>query len=327
MKFLKLLVLITLLSFSGTEGSCLSICGKCSPCFKLGADWLYWTPCISDQHFTLSATENQVETHYLCSEWKSGVRVFMKSEDVGNGFGGSLTYSYIRPEASGSISPALQNSVAFSNALPVDRDTGDSARGNWKAEYQSADLLIHYDIKVACSQCFNIQLFTGLTWVDVEQNRTDILYKNLNTSEEEVDTFYRHQEFWAVGPAVGLHSSIKICNCFDLFGTLKVNAVIGKSESIDRYKEELQGEEDVENVYFANDSCSCFPGFHLITGVDYDFCYSDADVGIRLGWEYVQWVNAPTFPSYEQGESGIRSATNNRTFSMQGIFVGLYASF
>lgn len=324
--FFFLLLYLCFNSITILYSSCSSFCSS-SPCFELGVDVLYWTPCISDQNFALVDAEEPIKTTMMSSDWGAGVRVYLNTEDIGNGFSGSLAYTYIRPEASGSLTSNLENTIAFSSSLPVSTGSGDNMRAAWKAEYQSADLLIARPIKMTHFQCFKTELFVGLTWLDVEQNRIDSLFSNTDTNAEESFTLHRHNEFWGVGPIVGLRSTFEICGCFHFFGAVKASAALGKSESIDTLSITTQGELNLENVYLAKDKCSCFSGLHLLAGIGYDFCLGDANTGIRLGWECLQWVNSPAFPSYQQDGEGIRSASSTHTFSMQGIFVGLNAAF
>ncbi len=320
---------------SSAQADCWDPCNDCCIDFEIGADWLYWSPCINDQHFAVSYEGTSIgtdaKTHYFCDEWDSGVRVWGKLGNCWNGFNGYLFYTYINPSANGEVEPATEDSVRFSNANPsIANPLGDSLTSEWEMKYQSLDALLSYSINVTQNRCLYVEAFSGLTWIDVNQDREDVLYIDPNTESEVSITYSRHNDFWAIGPCFGLYTSYKICDCFNIFGVMKTNLVVGESKSKDTFE---VAETDIEESgsftdnYHAKDECFCFPGLHLMAGIDYELCLCDCEFGIRLGWEYVQWINAPTFPYYEDAIGGARSAPSTNDLTMQGIFVGLHASF
>lgn len=313
---------------SSVQADCWDPCNDCCLDFEIGADWLYWTPCINDQHFAIVGQESptSLKTYYLCDEWDSGVRVWGKLDNFWNCFSGALFYTYINPKSSGSVTSELTNFVIFSNSTPAAYDAGESLTSNWDLEYQTVDAVLSYSIDVTQNRCLSVEAFSGLTWIDVTQKRTDIL-TGVDTEVESTYTFDRHNDFWAIGPCFGLNTSLRICDCFYLFGTFKTSLVVGESDSKDVFTQAVGSTQPIDFDWKAKDECFCFPGIHLATGIDYELCICDFSFGIRAGWEYVQWINAPTFPYYEFEELGVRSAPSTNDLTMQGIFVGLHASF
>jgi len=318
---------------SSVQADCWDPCDPCNDCcidFEIGADWLYWTPCINDQHFACvqqsTVSPFIFKDHYLCNEWDSGVRVYGKVGNLWNDFGGALVYTYIKPSSNGEVSSSQTNSIILTNASPISFEEGERATSDWELEYQTIDAVLSYSIDVCNNPCLKVEAFSGLTWVDVTNDRTDVLYADEDTEGEIISTFKRHNCFWAVGPTFGLNTSYRVCDCFNLFGTFQTSLVVGESEN----KDIVSFEGDVTpftGEWHAKDECFCFPGLHLVAGIEYELCLCDCEFGIRLGWEYVQWINAPTFPFYEYNDDGIRSAPSTNDLTMQGIFVGLFASF
>jgi hypothetical protein len=329
MRKLKSKLAAIILGFAGltttVQADCFDPCNTCCPDIEVGVDWLYWSPCISDQHFAITYDDASTtfKTHYICDDWDSGVRVYGKVKNLWNNFNGAVVYTYIKPDNNGHVDG---NGVRFSYGTPFTYDPGDSISFDWELEYQTLDAVLSYSIDVTQNRCLKVEAFSGLTWIDVKQNRKDVLTEQVTELTTTTD-WNRHNDFWAIGPSFGINTSLRICDCFNVFGMFKTSLVVGESES----KETLTtkaGSDPENSVYFhADDECSCFPGIHLATGIDYELCICDCTFGIRLGWEYVQWINAPTFPFYEQGDNGIRSAPSTNNLTMQGIFLGLNATF
>lgn len=300
--------------------------------FTIGADWLYWTPCSSDQHYAIvTGTDSNIfatsltKTKYNCHEWDSGVRVYGMMDNCWNGFGGAIIYTYINPKASSSVSTEVADGLTSSVAWPKTIDFGERLKTKWELEYNTVDAVLFYQLSVSCNPCLTVEAFSGLTWLGMEQNRKDKIFRDEGESFASLDIFKRHLDVDAIGPTFGLWSSYKLCDCLYAVGTMQTSLVVGSSRSTDK----IFNSEDGEPLYKfkAKDECFCFPGLHLLAGLAYDVCVCDCEFGLRLGWEYVQWISAPTFPVYEVIADGIRSASSEKTFTMQGIFVGANASF
>lgn len=314
--------------------------GSCNDCcldVTVGVDWLYWSPCTSDRHFALTTdSEDNVKTHYLCDEWDSGVRVYGKLGNLWNGFNGGLIYTYINPKTSGSVEQIGNNGVVFSFGFPSPGEGGGLLQGSrldakWELQYQTLDAILSYSIDVTQNRCFKIEAFSGLTWVDVKQKASYTLDQVRGNEIEIRADFDRNNDFWAIGPCFGLNTSFRFCDCFNIFGLVKTSLVVGESKNKDVISATAESGESLETWVFATftakDKCFCFPGLHLATGIDYELCLCNITLDLRLGWEYVQWINAPTFPYYELGGSGVRSAPSTNDLTMQGIFLGLNTTF
>ncbi len=343
MRYLKSKFALIVLCFAGVTSA--SYAGYCDPCdecvpdIEVGIDFLFWTPCIKDQHFALTSdSEGEVtvtDTHYLCNDWESGTRVYAKLWNWFCGFNGALVYDYINPKTDGEVE---FDGVVFSVAQPQGSTSGNNVTAKWEMEYQTLDALLSCSIEAAQNRCLSIEAFTGLTWIDVEQKAD---YTVASTEEVPVPKqhYNRQHDFWAVGPCFGINTSLTFCDCFNLFGSIKTSFVVGESRGDDvitnttETTTENNGQTEVKvevgdiYSYPGNNKCVCFPGLHLTAGIEYELCFCDTTFALGLGWEYVQWINAPTFFSYEQNDGGVRSSPATKDLSMQGIFVGISSTF
>lgn len=324
------------LTSAAQAGDCWDSCNDCCMEIEVGADWLYWTPCISDQHFAWEVYENQngvgFKTHYMCDNWDSGVRVWGGIKNIWNDFNGYLIYTYINPEAEGSVTSS-DNNLYLSWPSPIgefEEFNGDRVASKWEFEYQSLDAILSYSIDVTRNQCLNVEAFSGLTWVSMKQDRTDSLFNEFGGEYEDSLVWHRKVDVDAIGPTFGVRTSLRVCDCFNVFGTIQTSLVVGESKVNESMRIIESDESEVnQNDYnwTAKDECFCFPGLHLLAGVSYDLCVCDWTVGLRLGWEYVQWINAPSLPWYELNSGATRSAFSSQNITMQGIFVGFNAEF
>lgn len=315
---------------SAAQADCWDSCNDCCMEIEVGADWLYWTACISDQHFAweevpVSGNGTGYHTHYMCHDWDSGVRVWGGIKNLWNDFNGYLIYTYIKPEAEGLATNSA--GVFFSNPNPLTVYEGQRITSNWEMEYQSLDAILSYSIDVTRNPCLDIEAFSGLTWVSMDQKRTDSIYDNFEQENEEFTVWDRKVDVSAIGPTFGINTSLRVCDCFNVFGTIQTSLVVGESKINDGLLASEFEEEDENYEWTAKDECCCFPGLHLLAGVSYDLSLCDWTVGLRLGWEYVQWINAPSFPWYELDSDAVRSASSTKNITMQGIFVGFNAEF
>lgn len=324
----------------------------CNPCnfscseIEIGVDWLYWTTCISNQEYAIVVDPSETGAHvtkkYLCDDWDSGVRVYGKIDNIWNGFNGALIYTYFNPNSKGStegflVFPATSFPTSIEDILQNDEGfefTGNSMEADWELKYQSIDAVLSYDLNVSCNPCLEVAAFSGLTWVSIKQKRNDLYERQIII--DEIDAlasirFDRHFDCSAIGPTFGLSTSYKLCDCLNIFGTFQTSLVVGENKNNEIIYEDLSAEGE-ESITFTNyidykDKCFCFPGLHLLAGVDYEACICNFNIAVRLGWEYVQWINAPTFSYYELEGFGSTSAPSNKNLTMQGIFLGLNTTF
>jgi len=314
---------------NAVQADCWDDCNDCCLEIEIGADWLYWTPCIGDQHFAVEVgpPSEAFKTYYMCHDWDSGVRVWGGIKNIWNDFNGYLIYTYIKPQAEGVANASSPGAIYFSNPSPISLNTGDRVESNWELEYQTLDAILSYSIDVTRNPCLDIEAFSGLTWVSIEQNRKDSIFGI--SADEIVDSadWYRRVDVDAIGPTFGINTSLRVCDCFNIFGTIQTSLVVGESKTNETISVQEFEEDDQNYEWTAKDECFCFPGLHLLAGVSYDLCVCDWTIGLRLGWEYVQWINAPSLPWYEQNSGAARSATSAQNLTMQGIFVGFNAEF
>ncbi len=323
--------------------------------FTVGADFLYWTPCISNNHYAvefdtdivsdleIGTVDAKAKYKFLDCDWEPGYRAYVGINDVFGCFDLMLTYTHFDAESSGSIrrSPG-SNRILLSYPDPVIQDIGDSARAHWDLQYRHYEATIGYPVEFGKSSCFEVTPFSGLQLVTMNQKRHERLSETVSEGPSDLQEIHRKVDYWGMGSMLGLAYSYKIFDCLSWNGRFGGQIVIGQAEAKDKFRfvgdvqilqeegEELRlvdVEADYETRFKSKDECFCFPGWHLRSGLSYNVCLCGWEVNAKLGYEYIQWIDAPTFLSYETEGLGIMSSVNRSSLTMYGFFAGLDVSF
>lgn len=338
-KILSVFLFLTVITF-GLVPNELKANGPC--CFgdvTAGVDFLYWSPCIGDLHYAvvgegefIDVAEN-VKTKYICTDWEPGVRAYVHADCFWRGFSGGLIYTYYDAEAKSSTKDNLGDSVRLSNSAPDKNDSGSvfgtDASGKVEIEYQTLDAYLSHPLNISCDSCFEFSSFSGIKWLNYCKDRHDKVIEPVGKDDGRSESFKRELEVSGIGPMFGFNTTYTVCDCLKVFGVIETNLIVGWSENKDHLliKDDAEKEILKDRTFKSDDDCVCFPGWHLMSGISYETCLCDTELSLRLGWEYVQWINAPTFPFYEYNEDGVRSAASEKNLTFQGIFAGVNISF
>jgi hypothetical protein len=322
--------LFSILAGIGLATSGLNAGIGCFSDVKVGADLLFWSACAGDMHYAVKQTGDTYKTKYLCDDdWDLGFRIYAEAGTPFSDRTFALIYTNIDIDSKDSTELGNNTSLKLSNPNSFfDEIEILSVSAKWKIEYQSLDAITSFSINSGSDSCMDVRAFSGLTWVDMTQKRNDqsTAISIITPEAEREITFNRHLDVWGLGPTFGLNTSLQFWDCLKVFGLIQASLVVGSSESKDRNSVIDSGLEAVAEVK-SKDHCVCFPGLHLVTGVAYEACLCNVDFALHLGWEYTQWINAPSFPWYESGATGVRSASSERNLTLQGIFVGANVTF
>lgn len=312
-----------------------------SCCFdiKVGAEYLYWDPCGADLDYAVIAEDNstirlasELRTKHLEHDADSGYRIYGKAENVWQNFDVGLIYTKFSTHAHKFHESDVAKSIALGISLPnnnPDQLVGDSVSSNWHFDYQVVDAIVSHPLNLSCDPCWHFESFGGLKWLRMKQRKTTILTSSLSQTslENGQSSFHQHVHASGVGPTFGMHSSYMICDSLKMFGMAAGSVIIGDSKNHDHYRETAPDVVFFDQEYKNHHDCVCFSGIHLKTGLAYNTCWCNMQMGFHIGWEYIQWINAPGFTYYENNDNGAKSAPSEKNFALQGLFVGADISF
>lgn len=335
-KILFLLVTIFTIPLFGQWGNFSSKPNRASCCnwnsgccfdgnFTVGVDFLYWTACVGDNHFGVErdATVTNLKYKYFDCEWDPGYRVFLGVDNIFGCLNLQFVYTYFDTEVSDSFSS--ENGSTFSASLPSPISfaaSGSSISADWNLNYQHFELTLGYPLAFGRTNCFSLVPFSGLQVLLLDQKRHELTLFSPSTSFLEN---HRKTDFWGVGSMLGASYSYKFFNCLSWNGSLQGQILLGEVEAEDHF--------DVGNgtlfrrTFKDHDDCFCFSGWHFRTGLDYTLAVCGTDLDFRIGYEYLQWIEAPTFIFYSPANFGIISSFKRKTLTLYGLFAGLSATF
>jgi len=297
----------------------------CDQTFLIGADFLYWKPCIDDLDYA-AVVENDngftdVDYKGICPDWQPGFRGYFGLPEFFCDWG--LYFSYTRLEccdthkttfddpdgSNGITSPLIHPDLLTTNLY-------DEAKGHWDLTYQEWDVLFSYDI--SCNCCHSFSPFFGVAGVYIEQHlRAEF------PNDWEVDW---HSDYWGVGLRAGSEYAYRFNDCFSFFARASGTLLAGKADS--RNRQEFGTDIEIKD----DDCCHFVPGYHIGAGFVYEGCTCGTEWGIRIGYEFLNWHNVPNHRVFsgtdgDNAELSHSSSASTRNLGFHGLLAGVSLSF
>ncbi len=323
------------------DTSCGATCYNKCPCeFDIGVDFLWWKPCVEDLeicgHRKVESSEvlgspitYKFDYHGICPEWEPGFRVWFNFPDL-------FSWCHLGFEASYTNIDFKNSSHHNGDAIPLLLHPGfveeldfnpTGCNGTYEACYQEGEALLYFDW---CNNgCNTLRPYFGLAGVYLDQElKSDSTYV-LGTAPTGSARTKWESELWGVGLRVGAEYRFCYAKCLNFYAFADGTFLGTHSESED--KQEFFNGIQNEILKTKDDHCwSCLPGFHLGVGAEWNFCICDFDMGIRLGYEFLEWFGVPKHRVFtgDDLENEIGSSSHeDRSFGFQGLFAGLVFHF
>lgn len=329
-------------------GSCSLIVPPCPGDYTLGADFLWWKPCIDDIDFagTRTTTVDSTVTppltltdfHYkgICPEWRPGVRI---NFDYPNLFtwcniGMTATYTYVDMVQTHTVHGSDNIDIL---AFPgfVNQDVGaNPIHGKWYMKYQTWDTMLYFNY--CCCECLYITPSIGVAGLILnEQLKNSAITSISNPPITNVTTDVNWKSLVrGVGIKSGLDINFLYSRCLTFYGFANGSLLAAKAHT--KYKEDdyyVLADTNVQAELRVKDhNCTrCVPGFHIGVGAQATFCICGFPISARAGYEFLQWYNIPKhriFSWTDIANGNIpTSPSTTRTFGFHGPLVGLDLSF
>ncbi len=337
MIFIKLAALAAALTMGFSHAADLCECG-----FVAGVDYLYWSSCLSNMHFAAEGTSlltdphNTVKYHFIHDDWDSGYRVYAGKEDFLGCF--DLLFSYASFDARHTQEALAKDpeELSLSWPMPFEIPYGQYATVDWKIDFERYKLTAGYAIEFGKGSCLCLIPYAGVDYASICQDRTDTMYdkkeyKDAGDSNKDVNptvisTIKRSLDYDGVGPLVGMGYRFEFCNGLSTFGNASVSVLVGEVDIKDRLTLDDDGIITSNHEKY-HDDCVCVPGVHLQMGLSYEGCVSNMKILFRAGYEYLQWMHAPSYILYNQNVHGTISGLNHNSITFQGFFGGVSLLF
>lgn len=333
---------------------------SCDPCsfggFEIGADFIYWKPCVDDLDYAavhyergnpdtstgVSITTDKYAYKCICLGWEPGFRVRFGKNDILCNWNLSGSYLWLdinekanckRPTSTGTTGPegSYIDSPLFHAALGSSDDPLNSdltfARGDYSTTYQNWDAVLSYDI--ACHPCHTFQPFFGVEGLIYNQKLKVDAY--VNSESEDIDSKHMvwTSDFFGVGMKMGTAYTFEF-KCFKLYANASGAILVGDHDGVNK-QTRWDASGNGFNLNFKDgDCCQFVPGYHMAAGMLYETDACGCEFAIRLGWEFVKWCNISNPRRFQADESELRttaSASDYTTVGFHGLVAGLDFSF
>lgn len=332
-----------------SAGSCNPCESWCDPCcwdfcdmhFTVGAEFLWWKPCVDDLDvaalLTTNGTRRRVDYESLCPEWEPGFRVYLEFPNACCNWDLSASFTYLSSDDhakqrfrgadddNGIISPLIFGGAPFD-----DEPTYEHGKQRWKFKYNEWDVLLSYEI--CCNSCHHFRPYFGVAGLILDQD----LKAHFSHRTDNVDTHIDwDSEYWGVGLRAGSNYQFDIGCGFSVFAKAHATLLAGEADSENKHhfvsNSTAIGIAD-ERIHFKDDDCCHFiPGYNISAGFSYTGCWCDWEIGARLGYEFVWWQNLPNhrifFGDNTSIEASHSSSPDTRSIGFHGLVAGLSLSF
>lgn len=282
----------------------------CSGTFDIFADLLVWKASEETSAVWSTVLTEPVENSLvfdvkdLTFNWDLGFRVGAGYHFACNEWDTQFYWTRFRTKASDSI-PTTDGLVLteFFAGFVVNNDTGLSGKIKWNIHYDMFDWELGYN----CCLTENLFLrpFIGVKggWID---QSIDSSWDNSRLLPNFTTIFYSSTEdlkndFWGVGPSVGVNSKWNLgCCCtsfFSLFGDVSTAVMWGNWRCKDVYTNSIP-EDTCINLKDSPLGAWMIRGFFGI-GWESDFCNESFRFSTQLGYEMQLWLNQLRIPTFQ----------------------------
>jgi hypothetical protein len=284
-----------------------------------------WAQIITpmDSSWTNLATATLVDAPF---DWRAGFRVGAGIERT-DGFDMTVYYTNFGTSATSQASGQVYS--AFMGNFYVDNVDGADYGPYYKHGSIQWDFHFHsidFEISRKWTVGTNLELrpFLGLKAAIIKQTIHTNWYDPINTSLQTYSftsaTESLDQDFWGIGPSLGVTITMPLCNrekySLKLFGSPSGAIMFGHWAFSERYQND-GGNTVATDMDPITSAATMLRG---VIGLEWEQCFCRATSTVRLGYEAQYWLNQMQFYAYNMGR------LNNVT-SLQGGFVEWCISF
>lgn len=240
-----------------------------------------------------TTTVGRIKDHSLNFDWRWGVRL-----GVGYNFclcdynlATEIDWVYLRGHGHGNGS-----------------ENGLHSHGKWDSHYNVVNGIV-LSPRYCCGSCFNLQLFGGVRYADIDQKYfahaesasvATVTGAGVNLGR---NVFERDEkaDFWGIGPQIGLKGSWDLGCGFSLFGKAAAAVLYGHFDTKHKFSTTFA---QTSAFFNFNDSqlinqktkinrCQTVADFALGLAWCHNicFCNREFDIIMKLSWEHFQWFN------------------------------------
>ncbi len=336
-------------SYADAENSGLP-CEETSPCcvpvlakpadegtFRLFSDVLYWKVTEGSaenwaQEITPQGLGTTLGTASLVDapfEWHAGFRIGAEFQPRESDFGVSVYYTHFATQATNQATGEVYS--AFLGNFYVGNPDGTSfgpkySNGSIDWDFQFDTLDLEVGRKFVVSDSLALRPFIGLKAAKIDQSMNSQWDYPIDTSSQTYlftsATEDLKQEFWGIGPSLGVNAVIPIVTRPDyslhIFGSPSAALMYGNWKFKDQYRNNGPTSTDYPTPSVVDINSDPISGAATmargVLGIEWVQYFSRMTTSVRIGYEAQIWLNQMQFYSYNMGR------LNNLTSLYGGIF-------
>lgn len=282
----------------------------------VGAQYLYWKPCVNDLDYASYTVEGGSvfatlqDIRRICPEWESGYRIYAGgSPREGLGIFGSFTQ--VKADGYDEI-PGTNNTVFPLKGLPILNQIAGTELGidgtfigaaaYWDSNYRDWFVGATYNMEI--NSCSSLSPYFGIVGLHYDEEFGSEFYSLVDEEEEVLSVFSDYAiDIKGLGFRLGSYYHSTICDCFGLYANINGSLLVGDYDSTSEFGFANAGETEFIVTNKFNDDGCCFlvPGWQFGFGLTYDTCICNVDLILKIGYEFNAWFNLPSYRFFTEG--------------------------
>ncbi|MBS0627341.1 MAG: hypothetical protein JSS09_03930 [Verrucomicrobia bacterium] len=303
------------------------------------ADWLIWQAHENGLGYAVKAQEHQPEETALYRssvknmefDWDFGFRVGLGWNTPHDGWDLGVNWTWFQNTASQTTTVNSSHILLPVNAYEPADSTVDgfrSAKANWRLHLNLLDLNLGREFFV--SKWMTLRPFIGVRSGWIFQNKQTTFTKATPSADQTGATLKGKNNFWGLGPKVGLDTQWGLGHGVSLFGNAGASLLYGFFH-IDTYQNQLFSDS-------SNDAVSNKDGMRvgraiteLALGVRWDTMFADdrCHFGIQAGWEHLMFFGQNQYKQFSGTSASNAGAyvANQGDLTIQGYTLSIRLDF
>ena len=331
-RIMTCICLLTVASVVAQEEHCdfNDSCGwsLCDLEFEIGADFLWWKPCVDDLDYAAKKTGDnptRLKMNSIDPDWEPGVRVTLTLLDFYCDWNLCASYTYLGSDDSSTVKENAKIIPAIIHPGISISSFYNEGKGSWCSRYHEWDVLLGYDI--LCNEYYSLQTLVGVVGINLDQR----FKATLSDESTQISTKWS-SDFCGVGLRFVTDYKFRLSECLEL-AALTSGTILTGSADTKNVMDDSDSDKKSDFIFMDDDPCQIVCGYRIGVGLIYETALCNYDSALKIGYEFVQWHNIPNHRifvsdnSSSSSDGAVSTSSNTRTFGFHGLTLGLAMEF
>ncbi|GAB4186788.1 MAG: hypothetical protein Tsb0015_04840 [Simkaniaceae bacterium] len=332
---------------------------ECGECCGTGAfvqlSALYWHPKVGGTEFAYTDQDPQAQLPIkgqvkdMDFDWSWGLKAQIGYNSSNDGWDFLLNYTWFDSHGSASTSAGRSDTVIplrGTSSLTADQigvfSFCQKAKSQFDFTFNAVDLEMGRHYFVSESLAFRPHIGVKSAWIDLEQITRYTGGRLVTTSTPPgspsltglgVNSVHvkDDNDFWGLGPRVGVNTNWYVGNGYSLFGDAAAAMLYGRYEV--HHRERYSANKDINRIHLQANRHGFVPTMQIMLGAEYDrYINNDRNhIRIRLGFESQYYWRANQMIKVDSIDKGTNPAAKydrySEDVSMHGLTLDVRVDF